>query len=155
MASLSHAIADAVATDLNAQSFSVSFTAVRAWAARWTLAELAKALQVTIVPSAARYEANTLRGRDVAEYDVLVAVQRKVAPKDGKPDNAVIDPLADLTEDELRNYFRLLRLTADGKTIVCVEREWAAGAEAGVDPEQLDDQGVFTAVLKTTWKVLS
>jgi hypothetical protein len=86
-------LADAMVSALNAETFSIAFTAERKWLPYFTQEEVAT-LKVTVVP---RSRDSSIEDREtdqeVAQVDI--AVQRHVSALT----NAEIDPLNDLTEE--------------------------------------------------------
>lgn len=99
-------IADALTTDLNGHSFSVSFTAVRRLRPRFTEEDLAN-LQVSIVP---RRRSMMLDSRlpDLArDYQIDVAFHKRLAAEN---DNTETDPLLDLCE-EVQEYVAKLKVS--------------------------------------------
>lgn len=134
-------LSDAVVSDLNAASFSQSFTAERHYLPLYDLKAL-KTLRVTVVPSGNAIEA---RARRTAQHDVAIdiAIQQKVAGTD----NAAIDPLMTLTE-EIADHFRFKRLASPDAMWVKTENEPVYAQE------HLDQYRVFTSLLTLTFRQL-
>lgn len=111
-----NAIADAVVTELNDQSFSQEFTAVRSRLPRYDLDEM-DTLHVTVVPKGVEVDAE-VSSRAHQRHDFLIdlAVQKKpAAASDGSRDDTAFDALDDLLE-ELVDHFRSKKLP--GRTAV-------------------------------------
>ena len=134
-------VSEAVVGDLNAGSFSQSFTAERHYLPLYDLKAL-KTLRVTVVPSGNAIEA---KARRTAQHDVEidVAVQQKLADTD----NAAVDPLMTLVE-EIADHFRFKRLTAPDAVWVKTENEPVYAQE------HLDEYRVFTSLLTLTFRIL-
>jgi len=92
-------IADAIAADLNAETFSVDFTAVRTCLPSFDLTDLAD-LQVCVVP-VAKSSTRASRGSWEDGHEIHVGVQQKLT----NVTNAVIDPLMELVE-EIEDFLR-------------------------------------------------
>jgi hypothetical protein len=95
-------IAEAVKDWLNEQSFSLSFTAVRAWDTQTKLKENASlVVQVSPMPfDSMRGNASAMRGPETRraigrEYVMEIAILKQVDPED----NTEVDPLSDLCEE--------------------------------------------------------
>ena len=86
-------IADAVVTKLNADTWDLSFTAVRRYAPTFRLRDM-DTLHVTVVPSSESIE-QMGRSRRQHDYVIDVGVQQRFS----SDSNATIDPLADLVQD--------------------------------------------------------
>jgi len=135
------AVADAVVADLNAAAFSQAFTAVRYYRPVFDLAAM-DALHVSVVPKAMTSEVLS-RSRTQDEYQVDVAVQRKVAAE------ADLDPLLALVE-EIADHVRFKRLTLAGGG----EAVWMRTENQPVyAPEHLDELRQFTSVLTLAFLV--
>lgn len=146
MSSLIAQISDAIVTELNAQTFSQEFTAVRKWLAKWTLPELAT-LRVSVVPGPATYTMAS-RGQDDERHEIDIAVQKKI----DAGSIAAVDILVELMEEFIA-HFRAKLLMAGTTNIICVVRALVPGAEAAVAREHLEDLRTFTGVIRTTWLV--
>ena len=92
------AIADAVTAELNGNSFSQSFTAQRLYLPVFDLQGMST-LKVTVVPKGITSQSLD-RSRDSFDYQIDVAIQKKVANE-----IATIDALMLLAE-EIADYFR-------------------------------------------------
>jgi len=92
------AIADAVTAELNGNSFSQSFTAQRLYLPVFDLQGMST-LKVTVVPKGITSQSLD-RSRDSFDYQIDVAIQKKVANE-----IATIDALMLLAE-EIGDYFR-------------------------------------------------
>jgi hypothetical protein len=135
-------IADAVVAELNAGTFSQSFTAQRLYRPEFDLREMA-ALHVTVVPRGV--ETLTV-SRSSVQYDVSVdvAVQQKLSGES----NAEIDPLMNLVE-EIATFFRLRRLSAYPNA------SWLRTENEPVySPGHLEELRQFTSVLNLTFRVV-
>jgi hypothetical protein len=145
VSSLIAQIADAVVSDLNAGSFSQSFTAVRKWLVEWPLEEMAS-LHVAVTLGPSTWEVLT-RARDRARHTTDVVVQQQVDPTGTGPD-ALVEFL-----EELVAHFRGKVLAAGSDSIVCLERSMVPGTVAALDRALLDNPHVFTGVLRLQWLV--
>ena len=144
MSCLSADIADAIVSELNGETFSQTFTAVRKWIAKWTLSQLAT-LRVSVVPGPTTYEPMDRR-RDDERHQVDIAIQQKIDPSS----NTAIDALVTLLE-EFVTHFRSRELTAGSVTIKCIGRQLVPGSEVAVAREHIEDFRCFTGILRTTW----
>lgn len=141
-------LADAVVAELNATTWSWSFTAKRTYRPRFDLKELAS-LRVSVVPVTSSTEAT---GRAVTEVApaVDVAVQQKVA---GPDDMATIDGLMGLLQ-EVQDHFLGGGLTlASGPQAACIGCTQVPGAEAGYSVKLLDEHHAFTGIVRFNWKL--
>jgi len=135
-------IADAVASHINAGTFSQPVNAVRMYQPAFTLEDLAE-LRVSVVPRTVGIAAAS-RDSSTFECVVDVGVQRKL-PAEG--DQAEIDALLDLVE-EIADHLRLKRLPD------APDAAWAGIAhEPVVSSESLEQHRVFTSVLSATYRV--
>ena len=134
-------IGDTVVSELNAASFSQSFTAERNYLPLYDLNEL-KTLRVTVVPTAATLET---KSRKSAQHDVEIdiAVQQKVTDTN----NPAIDPLMALVE-EIADHFRFKRLASPDAIWVKTE------SEPVYAQEHLDQYRVFSSLLTLTFRIL-
>jgi len=139
------AIADAVASELNAEEWSIPFVARRLYRPRFDPADL-RTLQVSVVPRSVVIEAASRSG-DSYQYQIDVAIQQRVGQVDTEWDDEV-RPLLDLVK-EVASYFRMRRLTAIPAAL-CVRIE--------IDPiyavEHLDELSVLTSVLTFTFQIV-
>ena len=135
-------IAEAVVAQLNAGTFSLAFTAERAFLPVFELSDL-KDLRVTVVPKSVRI---TPGGRSHNQHDcaIDVAVQKKL----DAADNVEIDPLMTLV-DEIADFFRLRRLESYPGAI------WLRTENEPVySQEHLDQLRQFTGLLTFTFRVM-
>ena len=134
-------VADAVVAELNAQEFSLAFTAVRSYLPRYDLAEM-KDLRVTVVPRSMAILPAT-RSQNQHDVEIDIAVQKKLT----KADNQEIDSLVDLV-DEIAQKFRLKRLSTLPAAV------WAKTVEDPIYlPEHLDQLRQFTSVVTLTFRL--
>jgi len=147
MACLAGQIADAVTTELNAESWSQSFTAIRKYRARYALPDL-QSLRVAVLLGPASFETLS-RGRDDIHYAVDVAILKKINPDD----NAQVDPLVELME-QIKDHFRGKGLTADSRAIFCMKREFVSPGEALIDDDHLSDDRTFAGAIRLNWRLL-
>ncbi len=134
------AIADAVTTELNATSFSQSFSAARHYEPTFELSAMAT-LRVSVVPRG--MTSKTLdRNRDSFEYEIDVAVQKKT-----EPTLANLDALMLLVE-EIADHFRTIPLSSMPE-VRCIE---VANAPIYAS-EHLQEFRQFTSVLTLTYRV--
>lgn len=134
-------IAEAVVNELNAATFSRTFTAERNHLPLYDLKDL-KTLRVTVVPSATAIET---KARKTAQHDVAIdiAVQQKLPATD----NTEIDPLMALVE-EIADHFRFKRLASPESVWIKTENEPVYAQE------HLDRYRVFTSLLTLTFRIL-
>lgn len=133
-------MAEAVVNELNATSFSQTFTARRSYLPRSDLAEM-KDLHVTVVPKGLGTELHDRRQlrKDV---QVDVAVQKKL----DKCDNAEIDALEGLVE-EIAEHFQAKRQV--GQAV------WLKTDHPAIyAPEHLEQLRQFTSVITLTFRVV-
>jgi len=133
-------IADAVVTELNAETFSMEFTAARLYRPDFELPEM-KDLHVTVVPHGLEM---TTAGRALSQHDVQidVAVQKKL----DAADNSEIDSLMGLVE-ELAEFFRTKRQFGDAF--------WLRTENSPIySQEHLGELRQFTSVLTATLRVV-
>ena len=134
-------IADSIVAELNAGSFSQSFTAERHYRPLFDLADM-KTLRVSVVPRGQIVNPGS-RTRNAFDYSVDVAVQKKL----DAGDNAEFDPLLSLVE-EVADHFRLKRLASFPEAI------WIRTANEPIyATEHLDELRQFTSVLTLTYRV--
>lgn len=135
-------IADAVVAQLNAGTFSQSFTAERAFLPVFELSDL-KNVRVTVVPKGVAIIPGG-RSHNQHDYAVDAAVQKKL----DAADNAEIDPLVTLV-DEIADFFRLKRLESyPGAVWLKTENEPV------YSQEHLDQLRQFTGLLTFTFRVM-
>jgi hypothetical protein len=147
-------IAEAVKDRLNAPPapLSQSFTAIRAYVPTFgkqdSDADEFAELRVTVV--AAELTMATLSRRDDDfDYVVDVAIQKRIDREaiEDADFNAEVDPLMLLAE-EVMDLFRGKRLTGY-ETALCV----AAANRPIFAPEHLDEQRLFTSLIRLTFRV--
>ncbi|HOF17727.1 MAG TPA: hypothetical protein PK082_02365 [Phycisphaerae bacterium] len=144
-------VAEALKTAVNGGEFSAAFEAVRAYAPRFDLAELAD-LHVTVVP---RGVALSVAARKLSQTDVQVdlAVQKKLsADSAANPalELAELDALMDLSQEIGEFVARLGRLEIPGGVAV-----WTATENAPVYAiEHLREFRQFTGVLTFTFRAM-
>ena len=131
-------IAEAVKVQLNATTFSQSFTAVRKAAVHPDLKDVTDTLSVFVVPAAER---GTTSGRKTTghEYDVAIGIAQKVASEE----NAVIDPLTLLAE-EIGDAFRFEALTGR-------DERWVRGQVVPYVVAALREQNAFLSTVTLTF----
>lgn len=134
------AIADAVAAELSAATFSQPLAAERSYLPRFDVDEMTD-LKVSVVPRG--LASQTLdRNRDRFDYKIDVAIQKKVEPVP-----QALDPLMALVE-EIADFFRQGALAAFPQarcTDVANVPVYAA--------EHLEELRQFTSVLTLTFRV--
>ena len=135
-------IADAVAAEINAGSFSQSLTAERLYLPVFDLKEM-QDLRVTVVPKSLL----TLpggRAHNQHDYAIDVAVQKKLQAAD----NAEIDDLMTLV-DEIADHLRFKRLSSYPNAI------WLKTENQPVyAPEHLHELRQFTSILTFTFRLM-
>ena len=132
-------LADAVVTDLNAATFSQSFTAQRSYLPRWKLEELAT-IRVTVVPKDDVGE-RASRAQWQEDYQLDVAIQQRLNANE----TAQMDALV-LLGQELADYFKSRNPAGDLATLVAV-------AFAPLfDPDHLEKHKTLTTVLNLTFR---
>ena len=132
-------LADAVVADLNAATFSQSFTAQRSYLPRWKLEELAT-IRVTVVPKDDVGE-RASRAQWQEDYQLDVAIQQRL----GANETAQMDALV-LLGQELADYFKSRNPAGDFATLVAV-------AFAPLfDPDHLEKHKTLTTVLNLTFR---
>lgn len=135
-------IADAVAAEINAGSFSQPLTAVREYLPVFELADM-QSLRVTVVPKSV----TTLpggRAHNQHDFAIDVAVQKKL----DTADNSEIDELMTLV-DELADHLRFKRLT-DYPNAVWLKTE----NQPVYAQEHLQELRQFTSILTFTFRVM-
>ena len=135
-------IADAVAAEINAGSFSQPVSATREYLPAFELADM-QTLRVTVVPRSV----TTLpggRAHNQYDYAIDVAVQKKL----DAADNAEIDALMTLV-DELADHLRFKRLTDYPNAA------WLKTENVPVySPEHLEQLRQFTSVITITFRIM-
>lgn len=135
-------IADAVAAEINAGSFSQPVSATREYLPAFELADM-QTLRVTVVPKSV----TTLpggRAHNQYDYAIDVAVQKKL----DAADNTEIDELMTLV-DELADHLRFKRLT-DFPNAAWLKTE----NQPVYAPEHLQELRQFTSILTFTFRVM-
>lgn len=136
-------LADLIASQLNTQSFSLQFRAVRQWRPRFKpgAGEL-DIVQVTVVPAALSIFLDT-RATSSHTYLQAVGVQKKLGSESasGKIETE-IDGLAYFNQ-EVRDYLAHQTLTLDDGSMCSYA---GADAEPIIDPDHLEQEHIFTAL---------
>ena len=145
MASVIAAIADAVVTELNAQTWVESFTAVRR-----NLLDLEHhtdldSLTVVVVPRIRERQVED-RSTNRITYTVDVGVLQRIDAATATTANTATDPLFELVED-IDDHF-------DGQ-LPGYSTAWSAGSEFLVDLAELQERHRFVGVLSLSFRVLS
>jgi len=134
------AVADAVASELNAGTFSQAFTAQRHYVAEFPLEELG-VLHVSIVPAGVPMIQARDRSRLVREVQVYVVIQKKAAEK------PALDLLMNFVE-EIVEFLALRSLAAYPAAA------WARTENApAYAPDRLRQDGLFESALAITFRV--
>ena len=135
-------IADAVVEELNAGSYSQSFTAERHYLPELKLTET-EDLHVLVVPAVIEM-GQPARNALLYDYSIDVGILKKLQAADADE----VDPLVDLVQ-EIADSLRLKRLT---------EYPDAAWVRAVNEPvfvrEHFDDLRQFTSVLRLTYRLM-
>lgn len=134
-------IADAVVVDLNAGSFSQTFTAQRAYLPEFELPDMEN-LQVTVVPKGVTTLPGS-RSRQQHEYTVDIAVQKKLQTAD----DAEIDALMTLAE-EVGDHLRFQRLPSFPNAMWLKTENDPVYAQ-----EHIRELRQFTSILTLTFRV--
>ena len=135
-------IADAVAAELSAGTFSVPFQTIRAFRHEQTLPE-GKELRVSVIPKGVAV-VPVARAACTYTAEIFVAVMKKV--DDARPET--IDPLLALVE-EIVDFFRLRRL-ANFPAAAWVGTE----VKPMVSTEHLEGLKQFTSLITVSWRVV-
>ena len=134
-------IAEAVVAELNAASFSQSFTAARAYSPEFELPDM-ETLRVTVVPTGITTQPGS-RSHRQHDYTVDVAVQKKLQ----SADNDEIDALMTLAE-EVGDHFRFQRLPSFPNEM------WLKTENDPVyASEHIRELRQFTSILTVTFRV--
>ena len=135
-------IADAVVAELREGTFSQSFTPLRRVSPQYDIAELA-VLRVTVVPASMEIS-NDSRMASRHDVQIDVGIQKKL----GRSLDADIAPLCNLV-DEIGEFLKRRRLSQMPQVLFLSLTN---------DPiyavEHLVDNGVFTSVLRITYRAL-
>lgn len=135
-------VAEAVAAELSAATFSQPITVARAYLPRVELADL-KTLRVTVVPSGV-IVATVSRNQTQRDVAIDVAVQKKL----GQEQNEALDPLLALAE-EIAEHFRGKRLDS------FPDAAWVKTEFKPIyAPEHIEQLRTFTSVLTLTFRVI-
>lgn len=138
-------LADAVADAVNGGTYSVAFTAVRAWLPVFRLehGDLS-AVQVTVAPMT-RESAPAARGKDLHRHSIEIAIQKDL-PYESTLETEV-DAMTDLVE-EIADRLARRNLFAGGMT-------WHIEG-VKIDPvcafTELDGSRLFVSVIEATYK---
>jgi len=138
-------IADAVAAELAAGTFSMAFTPQRRVLPEFELADLTE-LKVTVVPKSVETDAAS---RTASQYDVRVdiGIQRKLDASGADLDNQVAELLG--LVDEIAEHLRGRLLNG---------APWARWTHTANDPvyapDHLAERRVFTSVLTVTYRAM-
>lgn len=138
MASRIADLADALTTNLNAQSFEIAFVAARSWQPVYDLDELAT-LRVSVIPRT-RTSRRSARNQDENDHTLNVVFQKHATEAD-------VDALAELVE-EVADHLTRLHLAIDGHVHPSIS--------VAIDPvcalDDLDEQQTFTSVLAVAFR---
>ncbi len=133
-------LVDSIVAGLNAESFSIAFTATRTYRPVFDLQDMST-LRVSVVPKAIEIAANT-RANSMRDLIIDIGIQQKLAAA-GQSD---MDALMDLVE-EIETYLRENRVFG--------EAAWTTTINAPVfSQEHLADLRQFTSVLSVTYRQL-
>lgn len=138
-------LAEAIKDALNAETFSMPFTATRKRKPEFTLEQL-DTLRVTVVPASTATEQLT-RGKLEDTVKVDVAVQQRLADAEDETEG---DALSYLLE-QIKDFF--VRYTLTSPAAECLEINTVEGAEAGYSPAHLRELSVYTGVIRSTWRM--
>ena len=131
-------VAEAVKVQLNATTFSQSFTAVRKSSVHPDLKDLADGLNVFVVPVAER-SASSGRKTTQHEYDVAIGIAQHVT----SDANSVIDPLTLLSE-EISDFLRFETLTGRSE-------RWIKGQIVPYMTTAIREQNLFLCTITMTF----
>jgi len=133
-------IAEAVKDDLNVETFSEDFAAVRSYQPTYELADMGT-LHVTVVPKAIAETPGT-RHSSHFNYDIDIGVQKKIAA------TTDIDGLITLVR-EIAAFLARHRLVAQPEAL------WVGTINEPIfAPDHLEQMRQFTSVLTVTYRVL-
>jgi len=134
-------IADAVVSELQTGTFSMSFTPRRLYVPKFELTDAA--LRVSVVPKAVDIE-RLNRSNNQEDFSIDVAVQKKLKTAA----NTEIDALVELT-GEIADFLRHKRLAAFPCAI------WIRTQNAPIyAPDHLEEWRQFTSLLTFTYRVV-
>ncbi len=137
-----NAIADAVATALNAADWPIEFTAVRSYQPTFELQQMSE-LKVSVVPPKVE-SVRAARGLWEQLYTVEIGVQKR--PEELT--NAYLDPLVELAEAIAIYWETHKDLTAGGRQFRCM----TVVTETVAYPDDLAERQMFTSVVCLTFK---
>lgn len=135
-------IADAVVTQLNAETWSPTFTATRAYIIENQLTALDD-LVVTVIPSE-QTRVNVSRSGEQHDHVVMLGIQQRPTTIS----NAVLDPLVDLAE-AIANYFENERKLTAYPTASCTLVENTPPYQ----PQRLRENREFLTIITLTYSV--
>jgi hypothetical protein len=140
-------ITEAVVAALNAATLSQSLVAQRHYLPEFELADM-DTLHVSVVPAELDEEIAD-RSRDLAEYKIHVAVQKRVTQQNPPGlDTLAIDGLMTLVQ-EIDDLFRHKALPG------YEQARWAKTENKPIyDPKHLKEHGQFTSLLVFTFRVM-
>ena len=139
-------VADGVVTDLNAGSWSQSFTAARVALPEFTVPDLAT-LQVPVaIRSTSQERLTRTRVIDVVEIDIGVMKKIDVTGSIGKAD---VDPFVTLV-DEIAEYFFTTRLSGFPTALPTVSTP-----DPVYDQEYLEKKRAFFAIVRLEFRVFN
>ncbi len=137
-------LADAVVDTLNAEAFSLAFTASRKYIPAYTLEELAE-LTVTVVPSPDSPVSINRADRTTCYYDYKIEVgfEKQASPEDIDRCDSLVQLVGEVIDHLMRNP----RLDVDRAVMVepLVVKTYA-------EPKILNEQRVFVSVLVATYR---
>jgi len=134
-------IADALVTDLNAETWALTFTATRALVVEFALEDLGT-LHVTVAPIGAGLQYDT-RGDLTRVVTLTVGIQQRF---DATPGTA--DALVALGE-AIQEHYLHTRLTSGGLTAVCNETEMVTIADPALYRRGLTYTGIVQMTFET------
>lgn len=132
-------IADALVTDLNAQTFSQPFTAVRCYLPRHKLEDLAT-IQVCVVPKDDVGQ-RASRAQWQQDYKIDLAIQQKL----GDDEQTQMDGLL-LLGQEIADFLKAHPLSGNPAALI------ECGYAPLFDPEHLEKHKTLTTVLNLTFR---
>lgn len=135
-------LADAITTEINAQSWSQSCTATRVYLPLVDLDDLST-LAVHVVP-ARQTDTRIDRSQEQTDYTIDIFVAKETAD-----DQDANDALLYLLH-EMHRHFRGTR--NEDPSAICVKREVLNQAPAGYNLDDLDQRRQFTGVLRLIWR---
>ena len=141
-------LADALVADLNAQTFSQDFTAVRSYVGQRDLEDL-DSLAVDVVPGEDSNDIVT-REETLHTLSVEIGIRQRV---DGT-ENATLDPLTTLV-DEIKDYLKFGTLVLDGSTtVVWLGTEHGSPARPAYYVDALMELRQFTAIVSVRYQLV-